>query len=413
MIRALMVLLLWSVLSAVAQADSDAGAVVRTGTGWVLSSHFIVTNQHVVGAADLVLLIRNDNRQLVADVVVRDPNNDLVLLKPREPDLLPPALPLAAAPANVGASVFTLGYPLLSVMGCEAKMTTGYVSARTGLQGDPRAYQISVPIQPGNSGGPVLNMNGEVIGIATATLDITNIYRQSGALPQNVNYAAKCEYVKVLRDTVSSDGPQVATLVPSSANLEKLFARVGGSVMIVLSKDDANDALSGKPDARVDQARQGHDQQIRLAMFVYVYPSGYDKKGPVIVTSDSYSANLVQLMQASLNDRYGQSVLLVDRDLGQRARSNIYSAYHNAKRDGLCRGSHADAIPTAMNDAAVNGLDQEITYYLYDCEKHREFVLSHRVEPRLGDKFPNEAELRQVFDRFLRELPAGIALSRY
>lgn len=424
----LLTLMLWCASSG---ADSGDPTAIRSGTGWVLAPHFIVTNQHVVGDAEEVLLIRSDDKQLIADVAVRDPVNDLALLRPRNIEDLPPGLPLANEPSRVGASVFTLGYPLLTMMGREAKMTTGYISARTGVHGDPRAYQISVPIQPGNSGGPVLNMNGEVVGVATASINIERVFRSSGALPQNVNYAIKSAYVRVLRDSAPAQAMAVADLGHDAANLEQLVERVQGSVMIVLAQDNGaivraalqpdgplpapspsrplDGAEGTSPGSPGTAGEAQHTGQYRLALYVYAYPSGYDRKGTV-VTLDSYSADLAKLMQTTLQNRFGDSVLLVKRALAQSAHSEIYTAYHDKKRNDLCAESRASVLVTAMNDATINGLDQDITFYLYDCVLKREHLLTKRIEPRTADRFPNEVELGLVFDQFLRQVPSGLAL---
>lgn len=98
----------------------------------------------------------------------------------------------------MGSNVFALGYPLaLSVMGTEIKFTDGKISSKTGFQGDITSYQISVPIQPGNSGGPLFDFDGNLIGITSSTfnrkLDIT----------ENVNYAIKSSYLKSLVDVLN------------------------------------------------------------------------------------------------------------------------------------------------------------------------------------------------------------------
>ena len=95
---------------------------------------------------------------------------------------------LATSGNDVGTSVFVLGFPLRATMGDEVKLTNGIISSKSGFQGDITSYQISAPVQPGNSGGPLLNQNGELIGIINA--------KHVGA--ENVSYAIKCNYLNNL-----------------------------------------------------------------------------------------------------------------------------------------------------------------------------------------------------------------------
>ena len=92
----------------------------------------------------------------------------------------------------MGMGVFVLGYPLVQSMGTEIKLTTGVVSSRSGFQGDQSQYQISAPVQPGNSGGPLFNDNGELIGIVSA--------KHTEA--ENVSYGVKLSHLKTLASNV-------------------------------------------------------------------------------------------------------------------------------------------------------------------------------------------------------------------
>lgn len=89
----------------------------------------------------------------------------------------------------------TLGYPLVALQGQSQKASFGRVNSLSGIQDDIRFIQIDVPVQPGNSGGPLLDNEGNVVGVVTATLNQLVTLRESGTLPQNVNYAVKSDYV--------------------------------------------------------------------------------------------------------------------------------------------------------------------------------------------------------------------------
>lgn len=102
---------------------------------------------------------------------------------------------------NVGEDIYTVGFPLIGSLGIKPSYTNGSVSANSGIMNDPRYFQISVPIQPGNSGGPLMNKKNYVVGIIAAKLSDVNTLRESGALPQNVNFAVKAHYILALAKT--------------------------------------------------------------------------------------------------------------------------------------------------------------------------------------------------------------------
>ena len=107
------------------------------------------------------------------------------------------ALPVAAQPGvKLGDAVFTIGFPNPDVQGVEPKLTKGEISSLAGIRDNPRYFQISVPVQPGNSGGALVDERGNVVGVVTMRLDDAATYEASGALPQNVNYAVKGSLVR-------------------------------------------------------------------------------------------------------------------------------------------------------------------------------------------------------------------------
>lgn len=205
------------------------------GTGWPIQGGFVVTNHHVVAGHAKILLILSNGLKLSGTVAIDDPINDLVLIRVKNAKKLPPALPLAKGSGHSGSRVFTIGYPHADFMGTEAKITDGIINAVTGLMNDPRTYQISVPLQSGNSGGPLLNMRGEVIGVTTSKLKAAEVFKWTGDLPQNVNYAVKSGYLLMLLSSVSGK-KKIAELPPQSGTLEQLAERIKPSVIIVVAE---------------------------------------------------------------------------------------------------------------------------------------------------------------------------------
>ncbi len=208
---------------------------VSLGTGWPVKGGFVVTNHHVVAGHKKIIILRRDGMKLFGSVAMDDRINDLVLIRVKNVGQLPPALPLAQGTARVGAKIFTIGYPNPGLMGSEPKLTNGIISSLTGVGDDPRTYQITVPLQVGNSGGPLLNMRGEVVGITTFKLNAAKVFKWTGDLPQNVNYAVKVAYLKVLLASVSSKH-KISVLPARSGTLEDLAARIENSVLIVIAK---------------------------------------------------------------------------------------------------------------------------------------------------------------------------------
>jgi S1-C subfamily serine protease len=201
-----------------------------TGTGWVTHG-LIATNYHVVNGKDRIRVRFADGHEVTAFVGESDKDNDVALL--RVSGALPTGLPLAATEAGLGAEVFTLGYPHTEIMGNNAKLSTGIVSSTTGLRDDPRLYQISVPVQAGNSGGPLLNRDGEVVGLVTAKLSAAQVYRWTGDLPQNVNYAVKVSFLNRLLQRTSAASSEMPA---QTDTLEHHAARIGPSVVLVIAE---------------------------------------------------------------------------------------------------------------------------------------------------------------------------------
>ena len=102
----------------------------------------------------------------------------------------------------MGDSVFTIGFPNPQMQGVEPKFTDGKISSLAGMLDDPRHFQISVPAQPGNSGGPLVNSVGNVVGIVVARLPDLAAIQISRMLPQNVSYALKCDSVTTFLESI-------------------------------------------------------------------------------------------------------------------------------------------------------------------------------------------------------------------
>jgi len=178
-----------------------------SGSGFFITEDgYFITNAHVVKNARRVK-IQQAGKTLPAVIVRSDETNDLALLKVQG-HFKP--LPISTNAVNLGQSVFTIGFPDMRLQGTEPKYTDGKISSMNGLKDDPTEYQISVPVQPGNSGGPLVDLAGNVEGVIVARLNDFAALAFGGSLPQNVNYAIKGS---VLRDFLS----QCPGVSPSAA----------------------------------------------------------------------------------------------------------------------------------------------------------------------------------------------------
>jgi S1-C subfamily serine protease len=182
-----------------------------SGTGFSISSTgIIVTNYHVIENATKITVrgVNSDfNKTYKAKVLVSDKNNDLALIQIDDysftaSNTIPYTIKTKLS--NVGENIFALGYPLRAIMGDEIKLTNGIISSKTGFQGDITSYQVSAPVQPGNSGGPLFDSNGNLIGIINAKLTIA----------ENASYAVKTSYLMNLMELLNSPPllPTVNTL---------------------------------------------------------------------------------------------------------------------------------------------------------------------------------------------------------
>jgi S1-C subfamily serine protease len=180
--------------AAAAPNQPQTPATRSTGTGFYVSRQgYIVTNAHVIDGCTTLTVHRSGAEAVPATKVAMDKTNDLALLQAVPGPAV--AMLRAGRPVRPGEQVVAFGFPLPSMVSSGGVLTTGAVNALAGLHDDIRFLQISAPIQPGNSGGPLMDMSGAVIGVTTSTLR-SPATSATGALPQNVNFAIKTDVVQ-------------------------------------------------------------------------------------------------------------------------------------------------------------------------------------------------------------------------
>jgi len=220
------------------RANTDQGdiAVPRlepdaTGSGFFITSDgYFVTNHHVITDARRIS-IQTAAGVFSATVVRIDPSNDLAILKVT--GAFSPLYIHGSRGVKPADRVSTVGFPNPIIQGTAAKHSSGEVAALSGPGDDPRLWQISVPIQPGNSGGPLVDGSGRVVGVVVAQLDKIATFKITGNLPENVNYAIKgtlllgvleavpglAEKLKAEPTSPPKDAAEVAKLVEAACGM--------------------------------------------------------------------------------------------------------------------------------------------------------------------------------------------------
>jgi hypothetical protein len=165
------------------QSADDKEHLDSTGSGFILTnSGYIATNHHVIaGATTLGVHIPGQEKPVPARVVADDPDNDLAIVKVDGPVGNAPIAFVEPKDVKVGQDVVVFGYPLGFTLGQTVRVSTGTMSSLYGPRDNPNLYQISAPIQPGNSGGPVFNKDGQLVGVVVSQF----------VNAQNVNFAIK------------------------------------------------------------------------------------------------------------------------------------------------------------------------------------------------------------------------------
>jgi S1-C subfamily serine protease len=168
-------------------------APTTIGAGIVVSADgLVLTNHHVAQECESIVVLDAGHERARATVLGTDIGNDLALLR-AERTFPATASFRHAAPLQAGEAVTVVGFPLANILGFEPNVAFGYVSATGGLRGDSTRFQISAPIHKGNSGGPILDQSGLVIGIVTSKLDALAVQRRTGDLPQNISFGVRGE----------------------------------------------------------------------------------------------------------------------------------------------------------------------------------------------------------------------------
>ncbi|CCG40932.1 trypsin-like peptidase domain-containing protein [Magnetospirillum molischianum] len=183
--------------------DGRGRGRMATGTGFVIGRDgTVLTNAHVVESCRSISVTAADGQAIPATLQAKNTTDDLAALKTslRGDDV---GRFRADRPLRSGDEVVVIGFPLSSLLSREANITAGVISAMAGLRGDARHYQITAPVQKGNSGGPLVDMSGTIVGVVSSKLNAMKIAGQTGDLPQNINFAIKADIARRFLDSNS------------------------------------------------------------------------------------------------------------------------------------------------------------------------------------------------------------------
>jgi S1-C subfamily serine protease len=184
------------------------------GTGFPINDEgVIITNHHVIKGAKKIDVQFQDGTVSPAKVLKQSPNIDIAILKIDKPT--PDYLVMDNQPEiGVGDRVFTIGFPVEYILGQEPKFTDGAISALSGIRGEATFLQITVPIHPGNSGGPLLSEDGKVVGVIASTMAFQPFMESTrGAMPQNINYAVSGSFVAPLLSSYTKEEKEKKVLM--------------------------------------------------------------------------------------------------------------------------------------------------------------------------------------------------------
>jgi S1-C subfamily serine protease len=209
-----------------------AGVMITGGSGFIVDGgRKIVTNRHVVEGGKAFAVRTGLGEIITARLLFLSSTDDIAVLELDK--ALPAERAIAAngyAKPGVGRNVVVMGYPLWSVLGeGSPSLTNGMVSKRTGLQDDKNTFQLTAKVNKGNSGGPVFDLSGKVVGITVGKLDTKKFQDEQGYLPEDVNFAIHVDRLpsiaNVQIDTAAARGPELGT--------EALYQAMLGKVVMV------------------------------------------------------------------------------------------------------------------------------------------------------------------------------------
>ena len=201
--------------SCIKNLEDDKVYSAASGSGFAVTSDgYVITNYHVIeGCTDVK--IHDKGKSILATLVTFDPNNDIALLKG---DFKPKSFyPLSRETPKLLTEIYVAGHPFGQAISTSVKVTKGIISSLSGIANNFSNLLIDAALQPGNSGGPIMNDKGNVIGVAVAKLDFATILDEFDTIPENVNFGVKANVViNILEsENIKLPTPNINTILTS------------------------------------------------------------------------------------------------------------------------------------------------------------------------------------------------------
>jgi S1-C subfamily serine protease len=222
-----------------------------TGSGFFVSKMgHVITNAHVVNGCKSLTVGDNANKQVPAEVISTDRSNDLALLKLSSLEMASAdsksliqklsivVVPLASKgllrseDVKLGEKVLVAGYPFGDIFSNTIKVTAGIVSATRGAGDDTGQFQLDAAVQPGNSGGPIYDSGGNIVGVVISQLDKLKMAKAIGSLPENVNFGIKASTVRQF--LISSGLPSKKATQTDNKSTEQLAEIAQNQALMVM-----------------------------------------------------------------------------------------------------------------------------------------------------------------------------------
>ncbi len=231
------------------EADEERKHALATGTGFFVAPNgYLITNHHVIEGKTHFAIRDHHGDFYRAEVIAQDANRDLALL--RVQGAFPSLKIVRSDTVSKGQRVMAVGYPQISIQGNESKVTDGVISSFSGVNNDPNWFQISAPIQGGNSGGPLVTETGQVVGVVVATANVMRFFKQTGNIPQNVNHAIKANVLLAfLNDRNISN-------IATTSGRATIDVVDRATVLVVAKAEPIDVVFSVPPEQRAAQERE-------------------------------------------------------------------------------------------------------------------------------------------------------------
>ena len=205
---------------------------MSSGTGFFVTAEgYLITNHHVAPEGATVKVLTKEGL-LRATVIKSHASDDLSLLKVE--GRFSPLPVISSRRVRLGATVATVGFPNVGLQGFSPKLAKGEIAGLSGVMDDPRYFQVSTPIQPGNSGGALVDDKGNVVGVVAARLDQEAAVALTGQATQSVNYAVKSGYLLTFLESVPEILDDLLDVNPQALAFEEVVARAEAATCLVL-----------------------------------------------------------------------------------------------------------------------------------------------------------------------------------